>query len=426
VVETTMSVTDIIRKEIDAQAPDVLRAMLERFIAALMSAEADAICGAPYGEVTTERTNRRNGYRHRPFDTRVGTLDVAIPKLREGSYFPDWLLTPRRRAEQALTAVIATSYLLGVSTRRVEKLAQALGIDKLSKSQVSELAKSLDEQVAAFRDRPLDAGPYTYVWIDALTERVREAGRTVNISTMVAVGVNADGHREVLGVNVATSEDGASWLGFVRSLVARGPHGVQLVISDAHEGLKAAIAAALPGASWQRCRTHFMRNLLAKVPKHTQPLVATLVRSIFEQPDAEHVRAQHARVVDELIERFPDAAELLDDAREEILAFTAFPPEHWRQIWSNNPQERLNREIRRRTDVVGIFPDRAAVVRLVGAVLAEQNDEWAEARRYMSVESLAKARARNANAQDTGKTAEKIAEETRKDKSKELTTASVI
>jgi putative transposase len=243
---------------------------------------------------------------------------------------------------------------------------------------------------------------------------------------MVAVGVNADGRREVLGVDVATSEDGASWLGFVRALVARGLRGVQLVISDAHEGLKAAIAAALPGASWQRCRTHFMRNLLAKVPRHAQPLVATLVRSVFEQPDAEHVRAQHARVAGELLERFPDAAVLLDDAREEILAFTAFPPEHWRQVWSNNPQERLNREIRRRTDVVGIFPDRAAVIRLVGAVLAEQNDEWAEARRYMSVESLAKARARDADSQDTGKTAEKIAEETRKDKPKELTTASVI
>jgi transposase-like protein len=269
-----------------------------------------------------------------------------------------------------------------------------MGISSLSKSQVSELAKSLDEKVAQFRNRPLDAGPYTYVWVDALTQKVREAGRIVNVAVVVAVGVNVDGYREVLGVDVITTEDGAGWTAFLRSLVARGLSGVQLVISDAHEGLKAAIAGVLPGASWQRCRTHFVRNLLTRVPKSAQGLVATLVRSIFEQPDAATTWAQHARVVEQLQERFGDAADMLADAAGDILAFTAFPKEHWRQIRSNNPQERLNKELRRRTDVIGIFPNRAAVIRLVGAVLAEQHDEWAVARRYMSADSLTKARLR--------------------------------
>jgi putative transposase len=395
VVDSTMVVgADWLGKQLEKASPDLLREMVVTFITTLMGAEADAVCGAGYGEVSPERTNRRNGYRHRDLDTRVGTLDVAIPKLREGSYFPDWLLTPRRRVEQALVSVVATCYFLGVSTRRVERLVETLGITRLSKSQVSAMAKSLDEQVAAFRNRPLDKPPYTYVWIDALTQRVREGGRIVNVSALVATGVNAEGHREILGLDVATGEDGASWLAFVRSLVARGLSGVQLVVSDAHEGLKAAVAAALPGAAWQRCRTHYAANLLTKVPKSAAGLVGTLVRSIFDQPDAEHVHAQHALVVAELERRFPAAAEHLAEAREEILAFTAFPTEHWRQIRSNNPQERLNREIRRRTDVVGIFPDRPAIIRLVGAVLAEQHDEWAEARRYMSIESLAKARLR--------------------------------
>jgi len=395
VVDSTMIVgPDWLRKQMAKASPDLLREMVETFVTALMGAEADAVCHAPYGVVSEERVNSRNGYRHRDFDTRVGTLDVAIPKLRTGSYFPDWLLQPRRRAEKALTSVVATCYFLGVSTRRMERLVEALGIARLSKSQVSEMAKSLDEQVAAFRNRPLDAGPYTYVWIDALTQRVREGGRIVNVSALIATGVNAEGRREILGLEVATGEDGASWLAFCRSLVARGLSGVQLVVSDAHEGLKAAIGATLGGAAWQRCRTHYTANLLTRVPKSAAGLVGTLVRSIFDQPDAAHVHAQHALVVAELEKRFPDAAEHLAEAKEEILAFTAFPVEHWRQIRSNNPQERLNREIRRRTDVVGIFPDRDSIVRLVGAVLAEQHDEWAEARRYMSAESLAKARLR--------------------------------
>jgi transposase-like protein len=376
-----------------AQAsPDLLRAMLKSFVDALLSADADALCGAPYGERSPGRTNRRNGYRDREWDTRVGTVEVAIPKLREGSYFPDWLLQRRRRAEQALVSVVATSYLLGVSTRRVEKLVETLGVTRLSKSQVSEMARSLDEQVAAFRNRPLDAGPYTFIWLDALTLRVREAGRTVLVHALLAVGVNADGQREVLGIDVASGEDGAGWVAFLRSLVARGLSGVQLVTSDAHTGLVEAIGATLPGASWQRCRTHYARNLSSKVPKTAQPWVLTLLRTIFDQPDADQVHAQFARVVDALDAKLPAAAEHLAAAEADLLAFTTFPREVWRQVWSNNPQERLNKEIRRRTDVVGIFPDRQAIIRLVGAVLAEQTDEWAEQRRYMGTEILTKAR----------------------------------
>jgi transposase-like protein len=375
-----------------AASPDLLRVMVKQFAETLMSAEADTMCGAGYRERSNERVNSRNGYRLRDWDTRVGSVELAIPKLRSGSYFPDWLLERRRRAEQALVSVVATSYLLGVSTRRVEKLVAQLGIAQLSKSQVSEMAKSLDEQVEAFRSRPLDAGPYTFLWLDALTQKVREHGRTVIVHALIAVGVTADGQREVLGLDVVSGEDGAGWLAFLRNLVARGLSGVALAISDAHPGLVAAVEATLPGASWQRCRTHYARNLACRVPKSAQPWVLTLLRTIFDQPDAAQVHAQFDRVVDALSEKFPAAAEHLDAARADLLAFTVFPREVWRQIWSNNPQERLNKEIRRRTDVVGIFPDRAAVVRLVGAVLAEQTDEWTEQRRYMGVEILAKAR----------------------------------
>ena len=389
------SVNDVsgwLDERLAAASPDLLRVMVKQFAETLMSAEADTMCGAGYRERSNERVNSRNGYRSRDWDTRVGSVELAIPKLRSGSYFPDWLLERRRRAEQALVSVVATSYLLGVSTRRVEKLVAQLGIAQLSKSQVSEMAKSLDEQVEAFRSRPLDAGPYTFLWLDALTQKVREHGRTVIVHALVAVGVTADGQREVLGLDVVSGEDGAGWLAFLRSLVARGLSGVALAISDAHPGLVAAVEATLPGASWQRCRTHYARNLASRVPKSAQPWVLTLLRTIFDQPDAAQVHAQFGRVVDALAEKFPDAAEHLDAARADLLAFTAFPRELWRQIWSNNPQERLNKEIRRRTDVVGIFPDRTAVIRLVGAVLAEQTDEWTEQRRYMGVEILAKAR----------------------------------
>jgi putative transposase len=384
----------LLQEQLASASPDLVREMIATFANAMMSAQADQVCGAGYGQRSTERTNQRNGYRAREWDTRAGTVELAIPKLRAGSFFPDWLLTHRRRAEQALVTVVATAYLLGVSTRRVERLAEQLGVKSLSRSQVSEMATHLDAQVAAFRQRPLDAGPYTFVWVDALTVKVREAGRVVNVHALVATGVNADGHREILGLDVASAEDGAGWLAFLRGLVARGLSGVQLVISDAHPGLVAAIGSALPGAAWQRCRTHYLRNLLTRVPKSAQPHVATQVRTIFDQADADAVAAQYDRVVAALTEKFPDAATHLDDARDELLAFTAYPREIWRQIWSNNPQERLNKEIRRRTDVVGIFPGRDALIRLVGAVLAEQSDEWTEGRRYMSLELLAKSRVR--------------------------------
>ncbi len=374
-----------LRKQLE-QAPDPIREALAEVVMALMSAEADAQCGAGYGERSAERVNQRNGYRTRPWDTRLGTIALDIPKLRHGSYFPSWLLEPRRRAEQALVSVVVEAYVQGVSTRKVEDLVQALGIERMSKSQVSELAKTLDETVRVFRERPLE-GAYRYVWLDALYFKCREGGRVCSVAGLVAVGVNSEGRREVLGLDVVTSEDGAGWLAFIRSLVARGLRGVELVISDAHVGLKTAIESALSGATWQRCRTHFMRNLLMRVPKSMQGVVASLVRSIFAQPDVESVRAQHARIVEQLKPRFAQAAQMLADARDELLAFTSFPKEHWRQIWSNNPQERLNREIRRRSDVVGIFPNRDSLVRLVGAVLAELHDDWAVVRRYMTLET---------------------------------------
>jgi transposase-like protein len=388
----TMDELAWLRKQLDAPENDLVREMVREFAQRLMAADVDALVGAGWGEISPERVNQRNGYRARLFDTRAGTIELAIPKLRRGSYFPDWLLDPRRRAEKALVAVVAECYVRGVSTRRVDGLVKTLGIESLSKSQVSRMAGELDELVAEFRNRPLENGPYTYVWMDALTQKVREGGRIINVATVTATGVNVDGHREILGVDVITTEDGAGWLAFLRGLVARGLSGVVLVISDAHPGLVDAIASTLVGATWQRCRTHYLRNLLTKVPKSAQAMVATLVRTIFAQPDAASVWAQHARVVEQLIEKFPDAAAHLADAAPDVLAFTSFPKEHWRQIWSNNPQERLNKELRRRTDVVGIFPNRDAVVRLVGAVLAEQHDEWAVARRYMSVELLTRAR----------------------------------
>ena len=380
-------------EHLEQASPDLLRAMLSSFVEALMGADADAICNAPYGARSDERTNTRNGYRHRDWDTRAGTIDVAIPKLRSGSYFPDWLLTHRRRAEAALVSVVATSYLLGVSTRRMERLVATLGIDRLSKSQVSEMARELDAQVEAFRTRPLDAGPYTFMAADALVLKVREGGRTVNVHAMVATAVNAEGFREILGLQVSTAEDGAGWLAFLRDLVARGLSGVGLVTSDAHAGLVSAIGATLPSASWQRCRTHYAANLMAVTPKSAWGWVKALLHSVYDQPDAEAVHAQFDRVLDALAEKLPEVHDHLDAARADILAFTVFPKAIWRQIWSNNPNERLNREIRRRTDVVGIFPNRDALIRLVGAVLAEQHDEWTEMRRYIGLEVLAKSRA---------------------------------
>ncbi|MGH9194144.1 MAG: IS256 family transposase [Acidimicrobiia bacterium] len=389
-VDNTMDPLEWLRKHLEEGDPDLLREMVKSFSEILMSAEVEAICNAGYQERTPERVNSRNGSRKRNWDTRSGSMELAIPKLRQGSYFPSWLLEPRRRGERALVAVVAECYLAGVSTR-VDALVKTLGISGISKSQVSEMAKSLDQMVEAFRNRPLDQGPYTYVMVDALGMKCREGGRIVIVAVVIATGVNADGHREVLGIDVITQEDGAGWTQFLRGMVARGLSGVRLVTSDAHEGLKQAIAAVLPGASWQRCRTHFMRNLLTRVPKSMQDMVATLVRSIFSQPDSPSTLEQHARVVEQLGDKFADAASLLAEAGPDLLAFTAFPKESWKQVWSNNPLERLNREIRRRTDVVGIFPNRSAIVRLVGAVLAEQHDEWQVTHRYMSIESMQKA-----------------------------------
>lgn len=374
-------------------SPDLMRSLLQTIINALLSADADAVVGAEYGRPSPERTSQRNGYRHRPLDTRVGTIEVAVPKLRKGTYFPEWLLERRKRAESALITVVADCYLAGVSTRRMDKLVKTLGIDSLSKSQVSRMASELDDLVADFRHRPLDAaGPFTFLAADALTMKVREGGRVVGAVVLVATGVNADGRREVLGMRVATAETGPAWNEFFADLVARGLTGVRLVTSDAHAGLVEAIAANLPGASWQRCRTHYAANLMSVTPKNMWPAVKAMLHSVYDQPDASAVRAQFDRLIDYVTDRLPEVCEHLSRAREDILAFTGFPEGLWQQIWSNNPAERLNREIRRRTDAVGIFPNRDAIVRLVGAVLAEQTDEWAEGRRYLGLDILAKSR----------------------------------
>ena len=380
----SMDLLELFRKRGDDADVDFLREALRVVVQAIMEAEVSAQIGAEHGERSLSRVTYRNGYRPRRWDTRVGSMELGIPKLRDGSYFPS-LLEPRRRSEKALLAVIQQAYIEGVSTRRVDDLVKALGCEGISKSQVSRICEELDSLVNDFVNRQLDGGPYRYVWLDALTQKVREAGRIVNVSVVVATAVNAEGKREVLGLDVGTNEDGAFWLAFLRSLVARNLNGVELVTSDAHQGLKSAIATVFSGASWHRCRTHFMTNLLTRVPKRVQPAVATMVRTIYQQLSAQEVRTQHQHVATQLAEHFPEVAELLQETREEILAFTSFPRSHWKQVWSNNPLERLNREIRRRTDVVGIFPNRQAVIRLVGAVLAEQHDEWAVSRRYLNV-----------------------------------------
>jgi transposase-like protein len=386
----SMALAELVRKaELNGDV-DFLRDGVRVLSQALMEVEVSQHLGAERHERTAERAGQRNGYREREWDTRVGTIGLRVPRVRDGSYFPT-LLEPRKRSEQALVAVVREAYVHGVSTRKVDALVKALGLDGISKSQVSRLCEALDEEVERFRGRPLE-GSYPYVWLDATFVKAREAGRVVSTAVVIAIGVNRDGQREVLGLDVGPSEDGAFWLRFLRSLVARGLTGVQLVISDAHLGLKGAVAAVLHGASWQRCRVHFVRNLLALVPKSAAEMVAATVRTVFAQPDPTMAREQWRKVADGFRTAFPRVADLMDDADTEVLAYLTFPREHWRQIWSNNPLERLNKEVKRRTDVVGIFPNPAAVVRLVGAVLAEQHDEWQVARRYFSAESLAKLR----------------------------------
>ena len=357
-------------------SPDLMRHLLSSIIDALLSAEADAICGAQYGHPSADRVNSRNGYRHRDLDTRVGTIDVAVPKLRSGTYYPEWLMDRRKRAEKAMISVVADAYLAGISTRRMDKFVKSLGIESLSKSQVSRMAKDLDEQVDAFRTRRLDAtGPYTFVAADGLSIKVREAGRVTSAMALIVTGVNNDGYREVLGLKVATTESATAWNTMFADLVARGLCGVMLVTSDAHAGLVDAIHANLPGATWQRCRTHYAKNLMDLCPKTQWPAVNAMLQSVFDQPDAASVHAQYDKLLDAVAQKLPAVHDHLDAARVDLLTFTAFPKTVWRQIWSNNPNERLNKEIRRRTDVVGIFPDRDAIIRLVGAVLAEQHDE---------------------------------------------------
>jgi transposase-like protein len=383
-----MALVDVLRKGQDPEV-DFLKEGVRWLVQELMEAEVSAQIGADRYARSDERTTQRNGYRKRPWDTRVGTLELAIPKLRSGSYFPSWL-DARKRGEQALIAVVAEAYVQGVSTRKVEALVQTLGITGISKSEVSRLCAVLDAQVAAFRTRRLDA-EYPYIWVDARYEHVREDHRVQAMAVVIAYGVRADGVREVLGLDIGLTEDVVVWRAFLQGLVARGVRGVKLVISDAHPGLKQAVKEVFLGAGWQRCRVHFMRNLLARVPKSAQAMVAATVRTIFDQPDRAAAEAQLLQVVEALQDRFPAVTQFLLETEGEILTFYDFPPEHHRQIYSTNPLERLNKELKRRSAVVGIFPNRPAVLRLFGALLAEQNDEWLVAgHRYMSETSLRK------------------------------------
>lgn len=386
--DLSMALAELLRKAEGDRDADFLREGVRVLGQALMELEVTQHVGAERHERTPVRTGQRNGYREREWDTRVGTIELQVPRVRDGSFFPT-LLDPRKRAERALVAVVQEAYVQGVSTRRVDDLVQALGMQGISKSQVSRICEGLDAEVEQFRSRRLE-GDYPYVWLDATFLKVRRQGRVVSMAVVIAIGVRETGEREVLGLDVGPSEDGAFWLQFLRGLVARGLAGVQLVVSDAHQGLKGAIAAVLQGSSWQRCRVHFVRNALALVPKAAAPMVAATIRTAFVQPDVASAREQWRRIAESFRSRFPRLCDLLDEAEADVLAYLAFPREHWRQIWSNNPLERLNREVKRRTDVVGIFPNDAAVIRLVGSVLAEQHDEWQVSRRYFSAESLAK------------------------------------
>jgi transposase-like protein len=377
-----MVLIELIEKGADG---DLVRDLLAFAAERMMELEIEAKTGVPAGARSPARVNQRNGYRERGWDTRVGRIDLAIPKLRKGSYFPSFL-EPRRTAEKALTAVIQEAYVHGISTRAVDDLVKAMGASGVSKSQVSRLCAEIDERVNAFLSRPIE-GAWPYLWIDATYLKSRQAGRIVSVAVIIAVGVNTDGRREVLGIATGPSEAEPFWTAFLRSLADRGLRGVKLVIADDHKGLRAA-ATKVFHASHQRCRIHWLRNALARVQPTQRPAVVALLKTIFAQETAEAAHAQWRQVAEMLRERFPKLAELMDGSREEVLVYMAFPREHWAQIASTNPLERLNGEIKRRSDVVGIFPNDQAVVRLVGALMLEQNDEWAVSRRYMSLESL--------------------------------------
>jgi putative transposase len=378
-----MALAELIEKGSDV---DLLREMIGFVSQRLMDCDVEALCAAGYGERAPERANSRNGYRERVWETRAGTVPLRIPKLRQGSYFPGFL-EPRRTAEKALTAVIQEAYVQGISTRSVDELVKAMGMSGISKSQVSRLCEEIDGRVKAFLTRPIE-GDWPYLWIDATYVKTRQAGRIVSVAVIIAVAVNTDGRREVLGMTVGASEAEPFWTAFLRSLTRRGLRGVKLVISDAHEGLKKAVAKVL-GATWQRCRVHFMRNVLAHAPKGQRQMVAALIRTVFAQETEKDAHRQWRVVADQLRARFPKLAALMDEAEDDVLAHMAFPKEHRAQLHSTNPLERVNGEVKRRANVVGIFPNEGAIVRLVGALLLEQNDEWAIQRRYMSLETLA-------------------------------------
>jgi putative transposase len=379
-----MSLRTLLEKSADA---DLLREMVGFAAQRLMELEVESLTGAAHGERSPERVNHRNGYRDRDWETRAGTVELRIPKLRKGSYFPAFL-EPRRMAEKALTAVIQEAYVQGVSTRSVDELVKAMGMTGISKSQVSRLCGEIDDKIASFLDRPLE-GDWPYLWLDATYLKVRQDGRIVSVAVIVAVGVSGDGRREVLGMAIGPSEAEAFWTDFLRQLARRGLRGVRLVVSDAHEGLKAAVARVL-NACWQRCRVHFMRNVLAHAGKQGRRVVSAFIATAFAQNDAALARAQWRQVADQLRPRVPKLAALMDNAEADVLAYMSFPLAHRPKLHSTNPIERLNGEIKRRTDVVGIFPNEDAITRLVGAILLEQNDEWAVQRsRYMTLETIA-------------------------------------
>jgi transposase-like protein len=387
--DDSMALLENVRKAIEEGDGDFLRETVHLLAQGVMEAEVTELTGVPKGERAPDRRlTSRNGYRDRRWDTRVGTIDLAIPRVRDGNYFPS-LLEPRRRAERALLAVVQEAYVLGVSTRRVDDLVQSLGITGISKSEVSRICAALDAEVETFRKRPLDDTAYPYVFLDATYLKVREAGRVISMAALVATGVAMSGERRILGLELSAGNDeGSAWPSFIRSLVGRGLHGVRLVISDDHAGLVKAIREQLLGSGWQRCRVHLTRNAQDLVPRSARSMIASAVRSIFEQPDERAARVQFGSVIDSLEPRFPTVAKLLLEAESDLLAHFTFPETHRRQIRSTNPLERLNKEIKRRTAVVGIFPNRASVIRLVGMILAEQDDEWQDGRRYFRPETM--------------------------------------